>query len=483
METELKFQVPPAQRAALRRAVATAAATTTPLRAAYFDTADRRLAAAGLALRLRQEGGHWVQTLEGRSDGVAVRLEHEVALGAGAEPVLDPARHTGSAAGAALERALGAAPWPVLAERFRTDIRRTHRRVRSGGATIEIALDVGHLAAGARRLPVHEIEFELVAGAPQALPALAARWARRFGLWWDARTKAERGERLAAGVERVPATKATRPPVAAGASPWQALAAALQACLAQVLANAAEIAEGRDAPEHLHQLRVGLRRLRTALRDFAAWSGDAAAARALEAAWREPFARLGAARDLDVALASVWPRLQAAGAPALPALARPRGQRGPRAEVQAPAFQQALLDTLALVLAAAPAADADRDLATAAARVLRRAWRRALGEVQRFERLPVAEQHAVRKRLKRLRYGFEFVAALYPRRAVRRLHERIAAAAEALGELNDLAVAETAFDPARDAFALQWLAAEHGRALRTAGKRLRTLAASTPPWR
>ncbi len=103
--------------------------------------------------------------------------------------------------------------------------------------------------------------------------------------------------------------------------------------------------------------------------------------------------------------------------------------------------------------------------------------------MQRFERLPVAEQHAVRKRLKRLRYGFEFLAALYPRRAVRRLHERIAAAAEALGELNDLAVAETAFEPTRDAFALRWLAAERERVLRSAGKRLRTLAASAPPWR
>ncbi|MCA3861299.1 MAG: CYTH domain-containing protein, partial [Burkholderia sp.] len=56
METELKFRIPAAALAGVRRAVATASAQRTPLAAVYFDTADRRLAAAGLALRLRREG-------------------------------------------------------------------------------------------------------------------------------------------------------------------------------------------------------------------------------------------------------------------------------------------------------------------------------------------------------------------------------------------------------------------------------------------
>ncbi|MBC7938411.1 MAG: CYTH domain-containing protein [Chitinophagaceae bacterium] len=79
-ETELKFQVPPPRRAALRRAVATSTAQTTRLQAVYADTADHRLAAAGLALRLRKEGTRWVQTLKGRGDGLMQRLEHEVPL-------------------------------------------------------------------------------------------------------------------------------------------------------------------------------------------------------------------------------------------------------------------------------------------------------------------------------------------------------------------------------------------------------------------
>jgi inorganic triphosphatase YgiF len=491
VEVELKFQIPPARRAALRDAVKGASAQATRLRAVYFDTPDRALAAAGLALRLRDEGGQWVQTLKGRGDGVAGRLEHEVPVGAAAVravPALDVARHAGHAAGAALRRALRAGGGAgALAERFRTDIRRTHRRVRSGGALIEIALDEGRLEAGAARLPVHEIEFELISGPPAALAALAARWVARFGLWWDVRTKAERGERLARALDRVPATRAAAPAVHPRATPADAFAAVLHAGLAQVLPNAAEIGEGLDAPEHLHQLRVGLRRLRTALRDFAAWSPDPDAARALEAAWREPFARLGAARDLDVVLQTLWPRMQAAGAPALPVIAPEARQDGPRAEVTAPAFQQLLLDTLALARAPQPARDGDGALRPATARVLRRAWRRALEGAAGFEQLGVAEQHTVRKRLKRLRYGFEFVAALYPAAAARRLQRCVAEAGETLGELNDLAMAETVFDPGRDAprdtWALGWLAAERERTVARAGKRLRALAAMRPPWR
>ncbi|MDE2276601.1 MAG: CYTH domain-containing protein, partial [Burkholderiales bacterium] len=299
LEVELKFQVPAARREALRRAVATATARTTRLQAAYADTADRRLAAAGLALRLRKEGRVWVQTLKGRGDDVMARPEHSLRLPPQAgEPVLDPQRHAGTPAGAALLSALG--DGAALQPLYRTDIRRLHRRVRSGGALIEIAYDRGHILAGEQRLAVDEIEFELVSGPPQALALLAARWAARFGLWWDSRTKSERGLRLALGLSQTAATRATRPAWPAGADAHAVRAAALRSALAQALANASELAAGAGTPEHLHQLRVALRRLRSVLRELGAWGGDAEAALALEQAWRDPFGALGVARDADV---------------------------------------------------------------------------------------------------------------------------------------------------------------------------------------
>jgi triphosphatase len=285
VEIELKFQVPPAARERVRRAVATASAAVTRLQAIYADTADDRLAGAQMALRLRKEGRVWVQTLKGRGDGLMQRLEDEQPLPAQrGEPALDPARHAGSAAGAQLLVLLsdGAELRPV----YRTDVRRTHRTVRSGGAVVEIAFDEGHISVGKQRVAVCEVEFELLSGPPQALIVLASRWVERHSLWLDVRTKSERGHRLARGLATVPAVRAAAVPLDKALSTGAAFDTIVRAALAQILPNAAELASGSGGSDHLHQLRVGLRRLRSALRLFAAWSADAEQASALEQSLR-----------------------------------------------------------------------------------------------------------------------------------------------------------------------------------------------------
>src|SRR5690349_2938220 len=95
-EIELKFQVPEASRSAVRRAVATQGARVTRLQAVYFDTPDRRLATAGIAVRLRLEGDHWVQTAKAGDPHAMVRHEHNVRVPGspdGEPPALDLARH------------------------------------------------------------------------------------------------------------------------------------------------------------------------------------------------------------------------------------------------------------------------------------------------------------------------------------------------------------------------------------------------------
>lgn len=526
MEIELKFQVPAARRAALQRAVATAAVQRTRLRAVYADTAGDRLAAAGLALRLRQEGRHWVQTLKGRGDGLMARVEHECRLPPGrGTPALDPARHAGTDAGAALALALGVADLAdpaaaaALQPLYRTDIQRLHRTVRHAGARVEMALDLGHLIVDAsaqrpaQRVPVCEIEFELLSGTPAALVALAQRWAQRFGLWWDVRTKSERGWRLARGRLAVPATRAAHAPLPAGAGPHEAWAAMLQATLAQALPNAAELGadlQGREPTdtaaraEHVHQLRVALRRLRTVLALFAPWGApDGAgveAATALQQAWREPFNRLGATRDADVLAGGLAAELQGAGAPACagPAAAGAAGAEDPGAVVRGPAFSALLLQTLALSLAtpplpgAAAAPGATPPLRDAARAVLQQAWRQVRRDLVQFDSLPLPLQHRTRRRLKRLRYAWEFMQGLWPRKGAKGWFKALAAALEALGRFNDLCVAEAHFRARADAnanadphawFALGWLAARRPAAQRAAAERLQALVDLPRPWR
>jgi inorganic triphosphatase YgiF len=431
LETELKFQVPAARRAALRRAVATASAQTTRLQAVYADTADLRLGRAGLALRLRKEGPRWVQTLKGRGDGLMQRQEHEVPLPPQhGVPVLDPARHTGTAVGDRLAALLSeGADGALLQPLYRTDIRRLHRTVRFQGATIEIAYDQGQLLAQGRRVQVDEIEFELKHGPPAALPELARRWAARHGLWWDCRTKSERGTRLALDLASVPPVAAQAVGWPADAAPAAVFRAALTAALAQALPNAAELASGTGAPEHLHQLRLALRRLRSVLRLLAPWAGAEGTAHALDAAWRAPFARLGAVRDAQ--LQSRRPDLDIGD------------------ELRGAEFTDLLLRTLALTMAPVPApgtgpssglpgAGPSCGLPGLARDTLRRAWSAFKHDARAFATADVERQHRARKRLKRFRHVLAVLQPLFKPASTERLLQGAHAALEALGRLHDL---------------------------------------------
>ncbi|WP_310459832.1 CYTH domain-containing protein [Sphaerotilus sp.] len=264
-EIELKFQIPPAARALLAEALRDATSTSTRLRARYFDTDDRLLARAAFALRLRQEGEGWVQTLKGRGDGLMVRLEHNAPLGTASgdeAPALSLERHAGTPAGVALIALLArAGRTPAdLALQFSTDITRTHAEVQAEGAVVELALDVGQIEGGGQTLPVWEIEFELVSGPAEGLLSLAYLWTEAFGLWLDVRSKAERGDRLARGVTQgeVPA------PVSVDAGqPWPRQVAA---ALAPVLALVGEVAEELASPAQRVALAQALGTLAATLR-------------------------------------------------------------------------------------------------------------------------------------------------------------------------------------------------------------------------
>ena len=522
-EIELKFQVPAAQRTAVDRAVA---GRTGPghevqrrvrLQAAYFDTAQRALAKAKLALRVRREGRRRVQTLKGATADGMTRLEHNVALGprfgAAAEPPqADPALHAGTPAGDRLFAALGhdthgaddgiddlahggARPGEPLAVLYRTDILRRTRIQRSALGKVELAFDTGSITAGEATLAVHELEVELLAGSALAVIDVSRRWLRRFGLWLDTRSKSERGDMLARGETMAPPRTATDVDLTRRMSGVQALRCVLGSCADQVLGNASQIASGEHTDEHVHQLRIGLRRLRTALQLFDR-ADDAAPARpaslsavdpGLAAAAATLFRRLGAARDQVVIeagfAAALHAALQVAGVSGdAPRATASDAEAAPDAVLREAASQRLLLDLLAATQAAGPAAGQaagrstgacepsasspaeEPDLRHQLAARLNRWHRRAAADAKRYRKLDDAGRHRLRKHVKRLRYALEFSAALFPRRAVRRYLAALRAAQERLGAINDVVMAMEAFRRSRDAdprawFALGWLAA------------------------
>lgn len=338
-EIELKFQVEAGARAAVARAVATATARRTRLQAVYFDTPERLLAEHAVSLRLRKEGPRWVQTVKGGPLHGIQRLEHEVVLAArgAAPPPLVLERHAGHPAGERLLQLLkgaprgSAGPAPALGERYRVDVTRLHRVQRVRGGQVELAFDSGRIVAGEASETISELEIESLRGGAPVVIEAARRWVMRFGVWLDPRSKAERGDRLARGLAQVDAVYAGKAGLASGSTPAAARQLAVAEALAQILPNAAEIASGAHHDEHVHQLRVALRRLRSLLRflRLAPPSIDAATGAAgetapvdglpddstLDAALRELFRALGATRDADAIALALDPKLRAAGAP------------------------------------------------------------------------------------------------------------------------------------------------------------------------
>ncbi len=499
-EIELKFQVPPQARAAVRAAVngRGGAARAVRLQAGYFDTADGRLAAAGVALRLRREGGRWVQTLKAAGADAMTRLEHNVPRRerAAAMPAPDLALHAGTPAGERLAALLGADDAASLHCRYRTDIRRLRRELRRPGGVLELAFDQGRIVAGDAELPVCELEIELLRGTPAVLLAAARTWVTRHGLWLDVRSKAERGTLLATGAQRAPARKAARVEIDAAADLPAARCAVLRECQQQIVVNASQLASGDYGDEHLHQLRVGLRRLRTAFALFAPERAPDESAEVvpdpLDEAAAGLFRALGAARDrAAIAGGPLAQQLAQAMTAAGVALAPPQlaaaGGEDPVGTVRAPAAQALWLDLMAAALPvpADPAAPAAR--AWLEARLER--WQRRVRRGGRgFGELDDERRHQLRKRAKRLRYGVEFARSLFGAGRTARYLRSLAELQDALGAFNDVVVAmdacreAAAHDPSA-AFALGWLAARQATCIEGCVPAVARFAEAKRPWK
>ena len=473
-EVELKFQVPAGQRAAVGAAVAgRAREDRIRLRASYWDTPDRVLAKAGLALRVRREGKAWVQTLKGAGRDGMTRPEHNVVVisPVSAEPAVDPARHAGTPAGKRLLALLARRPQAALQPQYRTDILRRRRSIKTIAGCVELAFDAGSIQAGDRKLDVCELEIELRSGSPLAVIDAARRWQARFGLWLDTRSKAERGDLLARAEATAPAQLARAVELKRTMALRQARRAVLRSCVNQVCANASQVAAGVHSAEHVHQLRVGLRRLRCALALF----GEHTTGPPLADTAAAVFRRLGAARDQAVLQGDLCDELQAAwrsagAADGVPPPAAP-GSESAVDVIRSPEAQALLLDLLAAVVDR-PGSD-DGEPASRAARVrahfkhqLNRWHRQAAAGALRYADLDNAGRHQLRKQIKRLRYAAEFSAGLFERRALRRFLTPLQALQDRLGALSDVVLARAAYDtaPAADPhrwFALGWLAARH----------------------
>ena len=191
-ETELKLLLPGADPARVADQLARhpvlrrRARVVQALHNVYFDTPDQTLRRHKVALRVRRlsEAGagkdRWILTLKtaGTSvGGLSQRGEWERELADGT-PQREDLRGTPWD-----ELDPDGQLWPQLLPCFVTSCTRSVWQVRQRDRShVEVALDVGEIVAGGRRLPVCELELEQVQGPTEALYALAHRLADTLAL-------------------------------------------------------------------------------------------------------------------------------------------------------------------------------------------------------------------------------------------------------------------------------------------------------------
>ncbi len=231
------------------------------LSSVYFDTPDLRLARDDVTLRVRRRGRRHIQTVKlgpAWQTGLFDRIEWE-------EPVPsalpDPARIGDRKLRQQIVRARSKRGLTPI---FGTEFKRTHWLLRGRrGGKVAVGLDVGEITTREDSQPICELELELKAGKPGELFELAAALSRDVPLRLEFESKAARGFALYQG--------AGSRPVRAGeillddVDTVEAMAQrTFASCFEQLAANWVPAIDGRD-PEGVHQLRIAIRRFRSAL--------------------------------------------------------------------------------------------------------------------------------------------------------------------------------------------------------------------------
>jgi CHAD domain-containing protein len=209
----------------------------------------------------------------------------------------------------------------------------------------------------------------------------------------------------------------------------------------------ADIDSGTDA---VHQMRVAVRRARSAFALFPAQIDNPCHTGAAEGL-KQLGQMLGPARDWDVFMTETAPPVEAVlpEQPALHSLLRAGARRRQTARaalaeyLHSPAFRRLALELACLAAEDPPADDTpDMPLGEFAAAVLRRRWKKLLNAGRVLEDLDNQALHGLRLKAKRLRYAAEFFAPLFPEKPTARFIRRLAVLQERLGLFNDTTVAE-----------------------------------------
>jgi len=271
------------------------------LEAYYFDTPTYCLQKAKFAYRIRKEDMQWIATVKGggsSAGGLHERQEWNVPT-VDAQPSI--AVFADTPIGHSLEQIVGQEHLQcVLMTRFE---RKTIDVLMPDGSQIEVAADHGEIIAGGKTTPILEIELELKAGQPAMLFVLGAALSKEYPVIPEPKSKFYRGLILA-GLASEPSSKMTPlPEIDKNMSAAAAFRTLLVHLIAHILVRQQAFFDEPTEPEHVHELRISLRRLRSLLQ-FMKPLLSSTQYKTYQEHVREVGKMLGVLRDIDVAYRS-----------------------------------------------------------------------------------------------------------------------------------------------------------------------------------
>lgn len=295
-ETEIRFSVPAVLDQEVERVYPRDTSEAEHNESVYFDTKKFALRRNGIEFRIRRNSQGWKQTVKAAaSDGAPFsRAEHEIALD-GATPNLT---HLADHLPTNLKGVLAGAPIRPV---FRTDIQRRRLVVPRRDGEIEIAIDRGRLIAGNASVAVEDVEHELLRGSTDDLARACLSFLDEVPAGLQTEGKAARGFRLLTSDQAPPVFSA--PVQLTPDTPFpEAVQTLLRSAYGQILGNHAPMITTTQ-PEAVHQMRIGIRRLRSILSAFSP-ALDLFGIQDMLNETKDLFTRLGDVREADVFIAA-----------------------------------------------------------------------------------------------------------------------------------------------------------------------------------
>ncbi len=184
---------------------------------------------------------------------------------------------------------------------FETRVQRTVYPVTNKTCSIALTVDRGTIDTGTHSVPLCEIELELERGNVAELFEVARQLVQAFPARLAVKSKSEHGYEIMDGEQQSP-VKAAPVDLPVDVSTRDAFKVIGHACLHQIVGNESALMNGD--PEGVHQMRVGLRRLRAGMSLFSVLLRDPQTA-AIKAQLKWLAGELGPARELKVLVSRV----------------------------------------------------------------------------------------------------------------------------------------------------------------------------------